>query len=175
LRWFITDSCDFLDGLEEAGAEITNAAGSFQADYLDADDPDSSDYPIKRLLLKAKADALVVVDYYKHVDGTVVGVNKGPILSWAGRHRGRMLVAYDRDGSSWRGLKEHGARGCLSRPHNYHAYLTRDLPTATVVAASIRTIYWPDGKDASAAVDALKVAMSSSYPGYHGQKPFVAE
>tara|TARA_Y100000114_G_C11753034_1_gene325418 strand:+ start:1306 stop:1839 length:534 start_codon:yes stop_codon:yes gene_type:complete len=97
MKFLFTMYHPIIDELESRGHEVFHGGEYEYRQYLDEEEPESKDYPLKSLLRSCSPDVLVCVGPQVQWGDLFTGYARGAVIPWAGQVRGRVTVCLTDD------------------------------------------------------------------------------
>ena len=174
MRIFFTGDHPMISLLDDSH-EIIADPDLYQSHYLDTEEPESSDYPLRRILRNILPEVVVLVDFLKITDsGQPLGYHVAHVRSWQSELSGRIAVGLlGSDKEMWGHYMTRRFRKCIAQPHHCRVFVTGNMDVANFASKSMRTVYF-DGQNPDAMIRAINAARKkSSYRPDVEEKPYL--
>tara|TARA_R100000329_G_scaffold151334_1_gene147054 strand:- start:273 stop:767 length:495 start_codon:yes stop_codon:yes gene_type:complete len=128
MRMLFTDEHPLINLIQ--GHTIISDPKLYRSSYIDPDDPETSDYPLKRILYEQCVDVVFMVDWFRVYGGKTIGFHAAHHRSWRQTLKNKHVICVVQDDpfvwETWFGRK---VRRCIATPASSNLYIT-NCPTS---------------------------------------------
>ena len=159
MKFMFTDEHPLMHMLD--GHEVISGDHVFRSSHVDMEDPDMTDYPLKRILLRESPDVLVLVDLFKVFNGHMIWFNRPSFASWASASFQKTVVAISNSDNEAAMFAQNmcNQRSCVGKIDHCNIYVCSDLELANRASKYYRVAHF-DGQNTAPFIRALSVAKS---------------
>ena len=141
MKFLFTDSHSMSDWLVQQGHDVYVESIH---DYLEDEEPEIGDYPLKGLLRKHNPDILVCVGPEVPVGDRFIGYHKGVVVPWLGQVSGRISICItDKDPELYDSSRRR-MRQCTARRGDFTICATNSTKCFRSVSVDTRCVLVDD-------------------------------
>ena len=156
MKILFTDKHPLMDCLE--GHEIIQGDHVFRSSHVDMDDPDPSDYPLKKILRNENPDVVFLVDLFKAFRGKRVFFHRSAVLSWSSSSYQKVVVAIGNNEPEMFNENLRKARSCIGKIDHCNLYVCNTEELAIRASKYYRTALF-DGAKVEPVIEAINAAI----------------
>ena len=158
MKILFTDEHPIMEHFE--GHEIIRGDHVFRSSHVDMDDPDPSDYPLKKILRNENPDVVFLVDLFKAFRGKRVFFHRSAVLSWSSSSYQKVVVAIGNDEPGMFNQNLQKSRSCIGKIDHCNLYVCNTEELATRASKFYRTALF-DGSNINPVIDGINAAIRS--------------
>ena len=124
--------------------------------FVDWEEPESKDYPLKRILRDVNPDVLVCIGPAVRWEDSFTGYFRGAVIPWYGQIEGRAAVCMTEEDPAISIDSRRRLRGCDCIKSSFHAYVTNDEKSARERPVESKRVLYEPGSDPCNFIDCLR-------------------
>lgn len=156
MKFLFTMHHSIIEELEKAGHEVFHGGKYEYRDHLDEEEPESKDYPLKRLLRECNPDVLVCVGPNVSWGNMFTGYQKGVVIPWSGQLTGRVTVGITENDPDLNRSSSGRVRQCDCKRGDFFLFFSNHHSGIRVPAMDTRVGIYRGPEDFQLFIDAIE-------------------
>ena len=120
MRMLFTDEHPLINLIQ--GHTIISDPKLYRSSYIDPEDPETSDYPLKRILYEQCVDVVFMVDWFRVYGGKTIGFHAAHHRSWRQTLKNKHVICVVQDDpfvwETWFGRKVYSHTSVINPLHH---------------------------------------------------------
>jgi len=143
--------------LEEVdGIEVVYDKKYDYRSFMDEEEPESKDYPLKRILRDVNPQVLVCIGPAVRWEDKFTGYFRGAVIPWYGQLDGRVAICMTEEDPDISIQSRRRLRGCDCIKGSFHAYVTNDEKCARAHPVESKRVLYEPGDDPCNFIECIK-------------------
>ena len=170
MRILFTDEHPLMHKLPEY--DVISDPKLFRSTAIDPEDPDSSDYRLKPILLENDVDIVVLVNLWQVINGEMIWFHQSSFRSWRSSLDGKLVIAASLTDPFVFNENMKMTRRCIGKIDHCNLYVTQDMDTAIKASKYYRVAHF-DGENADPFRMALKATIQNPRISGDSDSPYI--